>query len=148
MYLTKLAFNQDHRAISELEQEYLTHRQDLIRIVPEAKSPLRRLLDRPRHFRIHSLWRKKPACELPVYDQEWITYTSDKRIDQFVTALILGTGLIMLIAPMWILQKLQDPTWKLATITLFVVVFLGMVSYARLRSPLTRWLHRLRKYNF
>jgi hypothetical protein len=60
---------------------------------------------------------------------------SDKRIDRFITAIIVGIGLAMLITPMWVLQSLDDPRKKLAIITAFIVAFLGMVSYATVAKP-------------
>jgi accessory gene regulator protein AgrB len=59
-----------------------------------------------------------------------VKLSSGKRIDRFITVIIMSIGLTMLIAPMWILQALDDPRKKLAVITAFIVVFLGMVSYA------------------
>lgn len=122
-------------AISPEEQEYLNHPQDLFSVVPREKAPLRRLLDRSRKFRIASFWKSKDAPGLPIYDQDVITYTSDKRIDRFVTVLIVGSGTMMLLVPMWILQALDKSNHKLGVITAFVVVFLGLVSYATVAKP-------------
>lgn len=41
----------------------------------------------------------------------------------------------MLIGPMWVLEYLSKPVAKLGTITAFVVVFLGCVSYATVVKP-------------
>lgn len=122
-------------AISDEEQQYLSHDLDLFCVVPKEKTPLRRLLDRSRKFRIASFWKSDEAPSLPVYDQDVVTYTSDKRIDRFVTMLIVGVGTIMLLVPMWILQALERSHDKLAVITAFVVVFLGLVSYATVAKP-------------
>lgn len=70
-----------------------------------------------------------------MYDQDVITYSDDKRIDRFVTVLIVGVGTIMLLVPMWILQALSNSNYKLAVITAFVAVFLGLVSYATVAKP-------------
>lgn len=64
-----------------------------------------------------------------------ITYISDKRIDRFITVVIVVVGMMMLIAPMWILQSLADQTQKLGTITAFIVVFLGLISYTSVAKP-------------
>jgi hypothetical protein len=127
--------NHDGVAISSEEQNYLTHDLDLFCVVPKEKTPLRRLLDRSRRFRIHSLWKSKDARELPIYDQDLVTYTSDKRIERFVTLVIVGVGTVMLLAPMWILQAVHNDNYKLAVITAFVVVFLGLVSSATVAKP-------------
>ncbi|PVH88906.1 hypothetical protein DL98DRAFT_622567 [Cadophora sp. DSE1049] len=122
-------------AISPEEQEYLDRPQDLFSVVPREKAPLRRLLDRSRKFRIASFWRSNEAPSLPIYDQDVITYTSDKRIDRFVAVLIVWIGTVMLLVPMWILQALDKSNHKLGVITAFVVVFLGLVSYATVAKP-------------
>lgn len=128
-------YNHSNLAISAPETSYLSHDLDLYNVVPKEKTPLRRLLDRSRKFRIHFLWRKAQAPDLPLYDQDVITYTDDKRIDRFVTIVIVGVGTVMLLAPMWILQALQSNGLKLGVITVFVVVFLGLVSYATVAKP-------------
>ena len=128
-------YNHSNLAISAPETAYLSHDLDLYSVVPKEKTPLRRLLDRSRKFRIHSLWKSSKAPELPVYDQDVITYTDDKRIDRFVTIVIVGVGTAMLLTPMWILQALNRDNDKLAVITAFVVVFLGLVSYATVAKP-------------
>lgn len=78
---------------------------------------------------------QKAGPELPIYDKDVITYTSDKRIDRFITILVVGIGVVMLIAPMWILQAVPSNSYKLAVITTFIVVFLGIVSYATVAKP-------------
>jgi hypothetical protein len=59
------------------------------------------LLERSHRFRIHSFWKDSEAPPLPIYEGDTITYISDQRIDKFVTVVIVGVGLGMLIAPMW-----------------------------------------------
>ncbi|KAF4628645.1 hypothetical protein G7Y89_g9509 [Cudoniella acicularis] len=127
--------NHDNVAIATDEQAYLTHTQDLISVVPKEKTPLRRFLERSRKFRILPLWMQKAGPELPIYDKDVITYTSDKRIDRFITVVIVGIGTVMLVAPMWILQAIPNNSYKLAVITTFIVTFLGMVSYATAAKP-------------
>ncbi|KAI0376858.1 hypothetical protein F5Y04DRAFT_197205 [Hypomontagnella monticulosa] len=41
----------------------------------------------------------------------------------------------MLIAPLWILQYLESPTYKLVVITLFVFTFLLTLSFAMAARP-------------
>lgn len=127
--------NHSNCAISEEEQSYLHYPKDLFSLVPKEKSPLRRFLERSRNFRSYRLWRSKNAPELPLHD-EHVIYVSDKKIERFVTAVIVMLGMIMLIAPMWILQALDGRTLpKLGTITAFIVTFLMLVSYATLAKP-------------
>jgi len=125
-------WNHNNCAIDPEEQKYLSYKHDLFSLVPRVKTPLRRFLDR---FRIHSLWKDKKAPELPLYDRNVVTYVSDKRIDRFVTVVTVTVGLSMLVAPIWILQALQNIHQKLGTITAFIVGFLGIVSYATAAKP-------------
>jgi hypothetical protein len=127
-------YNHDHTAIAAEEADYLNHDQDLIPIVPKEKTPLRRFLERSRKFRIFRFWQQQ-LNPLPVYDQEHLMYMSDKRIDAFISVIIIGIGSIMLIAPMWILNTLQNPVHKLAVITAFIVVFLGFLSSTTAAKP-------------
>lgn len=117
------------------EQKYLDYDHDLVCVVPKEKTPLRQLFDRSKKFRIHPFWKSNKAPELPVYDQDVIMYTSDKRIDRFITVVIIGIGTVMLLVPMWILNAVNNNNIKLAVITAFVVVFLGLVSYATVAKP-------------
>lgn len=81
------------------------------------------------------LWSNREAPILPKYDAQVIIYTSDSRIEAFITTVIVVIGLGMLIAPMWILNFLDGSVKKLACITAFIVVFLGLVSYATTSRP-------------
>jgi hypothetical protein len=128
-------YNHNDCAIAQEEQKYLTQTHDLFSLVPRVKTPLRRLLDRWRKFRVHPFWRDEQPPELPVYDQDLVTYFSDKKVDRFITIIIVGIGTVMLIAPVWILQALTAPIPKLGTITAFIVLFLGMISYATVAKP-------------
>ncbi|KAF8851018.1 hypothetical protein BDZ45DRAFT_661102 [Acephala macrosclerotiorum] len=128
-------WNHQNRAIDKPEHEYLNHSRDLFSVVPKEKTPLRRLLERWKTFRSHWFWKEEKAPELPLYDKENVNYISDKKIDTFITVLIIVVGMAMLIAPMWVLEYLTKPVAKLGTITAFVVVFMGCVSYASVAKP-------------
>lgn len=51
-----------------------------------------------------------------------ITYTSNKRIYKFVNVIIIAIGTLMLVAPLWILQALEDAKRKLAVITALITM--------------------------
>ena len=84
---------------------------------------------------VHSFWRDEKSPELPVYDQDLVTYFSDKKVDRFITIVIVGIGTVMLIAPLWNLQALTTPILKLGTITAFIMLFLTIISYATVAKP-------------
>ncbi|PMD50082.1 uncharacterized protein K444DRAFT_604537 [Hyaloscypha bicolor E] len=128
-------WNHSHCAISKEEQQYLTHVHDLFSLVPRIKTPLRRLVDKSRSFKMHWLWRQEKVPQLPLYDREEIFYVSDRKIDRLMTVIIITIGTVMLIAPMWILWSLKDANVKLGTITACMLFFLGLVSYTTVAKP-------------
>ncbi|KAL2061533.1 hypothetical protein VTL71DRAFT_6910 [Oculimacula yallundae] len=120
--------------VDPAEQVYLTHTTDLFCVVPKDRTPVRRFLDRSREFRTHSIWRKTDST-LPSYDKGHVIVLSDKRIDKFVTFLIVSVGTAMLIAPIWILRATSDSINKLVVITVFIVVFLAILSVITVAKP-------------
>lgn len=118
-------------AINEEEQAYLTKPHDLFALLPRTKSPLRRLLERSKVFRLWLMWRKVTSDPtLPVYDKKEFTHISDNRVDRCVNTVVVAIGIAMLVGPIWILNGLNSQKEKLATITAFVVLFLGIVGGA------------------
>ncbi|KAI1212293.1 uncharacterized protein F4807DRAFT_457793 [Annulohypoxylon truncatum] len=127
-------YNHEYLAIDKDEQSYLEDEKDLISIVSKDKLPVRRLIDHSRRLRTFSIW-KRDSPDIPDYDADFVSYYSDKRIDQFASGIIVAAGVIMLIAPIWILQWLQNQVYKLVVITLFVFVFLLTLSLAMATKP-------------
>jgi hypothetical protein len=127
--------NHLQEAISPPEYEYLSHTRDLFSVIPKEKPPLRRLLERAESFRVHWIFKEKEAPSLPLYDRHLVTYISDKRVDTFAYVVIVGVGMAMLIAPMWVLEFLDSQLVKLATITTFIIAFLAMISGASSAKP-------------
>ncbi|KAI0021779.1 hypothetical protein F4780DRAFT_736560 [Xylariomycetidae sp. FL0641] len=126
-------YNHYNNAINADELEYLEEK-DLICLVQKEKTPIRQLIDKSHRFRTLSLWRaKKP--DVPDYDSNYVAYYSDKRIDGFASLIIILIGLMMLITPIWVLSVLQDPRKKLVVITVFVTVFLVVLSLAMVAKP-------------
>ena len=91
-------------------------------------------LERSSHFRLLKLWRKKPSDSAMVKDEN-IHYISDARIDHFVTIFIMSIGLIMLIAPLWILTYLGGLARRLAVISAFIVLFVVLISWTTIAKP-------------
>ena len=115
------------------ETEYLQRPSDLFTLVPASKSPLRLFLERSRRFRLLKLWRKEPS-DSTVKDEN-VHYISDARIDHFVTIFIMSIGLIMLIAPLWILTYLGGLARRLAVISAFIVLFVVLISWTTIAKP-------------
>ena len=127
-------FYNHSNAILPAETEYIKHPSDLFTLVPASKSPLRLFLERSRHFRLLKLWQKKPSDNTMVKDKN-IHYISDARIDHFVTVFIMSIGLIMLIAPLWILTYLGGLARRLAIISAFIVLFVVLISWTTIAKP-------------
>ena len=128
-------WNHNEAAISPEEQSYLTDESDLFSLVPQERTSLRRFLDRSKLFRTSALW-KKQSSQIPVYDQDEVTAFSDKKVDRFISFIIVSIGLAMLIGPMWILYALSSSLQKMGTITGFIVLFLALVASATTARPL------------
>lgn len=104
-------------------------------MVRADKTPLRRLVDSSLRLRTLGLWKDK-RDDIPPYDADNVGYFSDKRMDRFASAVIVAIGVAMLITPIWILQALGSLAAKLGTITVFVSVFLLVVSMVMVSKPL------------
>ena len=120
-------------AILPAETEYIKRHSDLFTLVPASKSRLQLFLERSRHFRLLKLWRKEPS-DSTVKDKD-VHYSSNTRIDRFVTIFIMSIGLIMLIAPLWILTYLEGLARRLAVISAFVVLFTVLISWTTIAKP-------------
>jgi hypothetical protein len=55
--------------------------------------------------------------------------------ERFTTLGIIFTGLVMLLAPMWWLECVEDRTSRLKIITGFVVVFILAMTMATINKP-------------
>lgn len=126
--------NHDGIAIMVDEQKYLDHDTDLISVVQRDKTPLRRVIDGSLLLRTLSIWKKEKKG-VSSYDEENVTYYSAKRMDAFASGVIIAVGSAMLIAPIWILQALNDPKAKLGVITGFIFAFLLILSLAMVAKP-------------
>lgn len=121
-------------AISERVFAYIedsSHEKDLFALVPRNGSSVRKMLERSRHFREWSIWQVQDDL-----NDTSIMIGSDDRIDRFVTVLVVTTGLIMLVVPLWILAIYTGPFQRLGIITGFLVAFLIFVSSTNVNKPL------------
>ena len=62
-------------------------------------------------------------------------YISDEKIDRFIATFIIGLGLIMLIAPLWVLAFLGGLVPRLGVISAFIVLFVSLVSLTTVAKP-------------
>jgi len=127
-------FENHINAITEPESRYIHKSSDLVQLVPKSKTPLRRLLERSQNFRLWKTWHVK-RDDLECHDTDHEFYTSDEQIDAFVTLTIGSVGLVMIIAPLWILNFVNESVTRLAIITSFIVLFMCLVSFASVARP-------------
>lgn len=71
----------------------------------------------------------------PSDEPDLIRYFSNKRMDSFASGVIVTIGVVMLLAPLWILLSLDNPRIKLAVITIFISTFLLILSFAMVAKP-------------
>ncbi|EHK16063.1 uncharacterized protein TRIVIDRAFT_164287 [Trichoderma virens Gv29-8] len=128
--------NHANVAIWEDELQYLYHGgiHDLICVVQKEKPPLRRVIDSSRLFRTMDLWKMKrgQGSEDAVGD---VIYFSERRLDLFVSLTTTIIGLAMLVTPIWILQSTESLQVKLIVITVFIIVFLLVLSFGMVAKP-------------
>lgn len=127
-------FYNNGNAILAEETGYIKHHSDLFPLVPISKSPLRSLLERSSHFRLLRLWQRKDMHHSASQDEN-VHYISDEKIDSFIAAFIMSLGLIMLIAPLWILAFLGGLVQRLGVISAFIGLFVALVSITTVAKP-------------
>jgi thiol:disulfide interchange protein len=67
--------------------------------------------------------------------EEEINYNSDQRMNVFVSIIVTILGLLMLVAPLWILGSVAPAKERLAIITVFLTVFLCLVTFTTAAKP-------------
>ena len=122
-------------AILEPEIEYIKRSSDLFSIAPNPKSRLRVLLGYSHRFRLLRLWKKDKNVDAAGYSDENVYYFSDEKIDRFIATFIMVQGLIMLIAPLWILTFLGSLAQRLGVTSAFIVLFVALISVTTLAKP-------------
>ena len=124
-------------AIATAEVEYLNHTSDLFQLVSKNKTWLRRFLERSDLFRTFPMWRRPSPglCEDAVVDDEYVHYHDDAKIDHAVAVIILALGVVMIVSPLWILEFTHGPNKRLGIITLFIVLFISLLSITTVARP-------------
>ncbi|KAL8668914.1 MAG: hypothetical protein Q9168_006474 [Polycauliona sp. 1 TL-2023] len=140
-------------------------KEDLMPVVPVVKPPLRRLIDRfdwrgrifcwrRRNKKVHPYTQYRRAQKDRAnqkqlterhynhpdnFESETTIYSEEGRIDKFVTCITIGLGLVMLIAPLWLLQYVYseqiDLKARLKIITGFLIGFTILLSVVAVARP-------------
>lgn len=123
------------RPIEEEEIEFL-EAPDLLAIVPEKRSALRRLLERNDRSWLARLFRKEIPHSLKSNTKNNpLVVTDDKALEQFDRIVTGFIGLVMLIAPLWIIGSVRPYYSKVGVITGFIFVCLVLVRTGTNAKP-------------
>jgi hypothetical protein len=116
--------------ILDEEQGYIKQPNDLFALAPKEKSPLGRLFGRSSCFDSVRAWKKKSSQpeELNSPWSEFVTYTDDAKVERFVRFVLTIIGMVMLIAPLWILAVTHGMMQRLGVITIFILLLLVIVA--------------------
>ncbi|OAQ59435.1 hypothetical protein VFPPC_10493 [Pochonia chlamydosporia 170] len=126
------AYNHEH-AIDAKELEFIRAGRDVVALVRNDKSPLRLLLEKFRPIILSNLFRTKTK---PDQAQSATTnYYSNARLDASVAFIIITTGLLLLLGPMWWLQFVRDEVKRLGIITGFVLLFTSLLASTTVARP-------------
>lgn len=115
-------------AIFPEESKYITKEDDLIRVVHEKRTPLRKIVGKYSSITQNMFMKKIDTDDIKGYDPEATAYWDDKKVESCARSVIITTGLVMLIAPQWWLLFVQDRRIQLGIITGFIIIFLVLVA--------------------
>ncbi|KAL1638894.1 hypothetical protein SLS58_008479 [Diplodia intermedia] len=133
-------FDRYPQAITSHEREFLDEdkQDDLIATADRMKAPLRRILERtPLFYRLTPFHAKNgKATEYSrKYQEEGVIYYDDDLVDKAITVIILLLGLFMLLVPAWLLKDMGSHTKRLALITGFIALFVGLLLLTTPAKP-------------
>lgn len=117
--------------IEEKEVEFLKA-EDLITVAPSRKSFLRKVFERCIFIPTKGLFGLLGSRDGP---DETNVYGRDEPVDAMAAVTIFAVGIILLIAPLWILANTHDMNTRLGIITAFIAVLLGVLTSGTLAKP-------------
>ena len=120
-------------AIVKEEQEFVRKAGDVVALVARVKSPLRLLLEKFRSVLTCSLFRAKQRTDQ--VQSPTTSYYSNTKFDAFVTAVLIFSGILLLLGPMWTLQYMTNNTKRLGVITAFILLFTSLLASATVAKP-------------
>lgn len=114
--------------------EFLKQDKDLINIIEKSKSPARKILERSRAILSLPFLRQKSSSASTQHSTTTVYY-SDERIEFLGSVLIVGTGFLMLIGPLWWLEFEKNVLKRLGVVTGFSGLFLVLLSFMTSAKP-------------
>ncbi|KAI7774483.1 hypothetical protein LA080_008316 [Diaporthe eres] len=126
--------NHNHKkAISEEEAMFSQEIGDLVALASDQKSPLESLVERfPPLLSVKVLRSARQSSQV---QSETTLYYSKRRLRHIVFGVIIGTGLLLLLGPMWALQFVGDNVKRLVIITGFIILFTAVLASATVAKP-------------
>ncbi|KAK6854675.1 hypothetical protein PG995_009768 [Apiospora arundinis] len=124
-------FRNNEGAIMPNESTFTDHEAELLSISNGSSTFARRFFQNSVVYpfgRATNLFTKQPRFMSP-RDARHVHVFSDESVETVVTVSLFLAAILMLISPLWILQALQSMQLKLGVITVFIVVFLGFLTY-------------------
>ncbi|KAI1761327.1 hypothetical protein GGR53DRAFT_506153 [Hypoxylon sp. FL1150] len=121
--------------ICEKESEFLKA-SDLICFSEVKKSSARLFVEDKLLHPTRALWglvshKVQPDSAADEHTVEW----DDDAVGRLAKMAIFLTALLMLVLPLWILALVSNRLWKLAIITLFLLCFVSVLTWATLARP-------------
>lgn len=124
----------DRGAVAAEESSFIDHTDDLTSIHHRTRPPLGRWLESFQQLHRIRLFRAKHENE-SLEKASGTIISSNSRFDFITnTSIILG-GLVMLLAPLWWLEYIHNSEKKLAVMTGFICLFVGLMSTATVNRP-------------
>lgn len=117
--------------IEEKEVEFLKAG-DLITVAPAQKSFLRQLFEKYVLVPTRGLFGLLGSRDGPDGTN---VHGSDEPVDAMAAVSIFAVGIVLLIAPLWILANTHDMNKRLGVITTFIAVLLAVLTSATLAKP-------------
>ncbi|KAL5449657.1 hypothetical protein PMIN06_006782 [Paraphaeosphaeria minitans] len=121
-------------AIAPEECSFLDHTDDLTSIHHRMRPPLGRWLESLSQLHRNRLFRSKHCNNAQKRDSGTII-SSNYRFDLCTNTSIVIGGVSMLLAPLWCLMYVNANVKKLAIITAFIWLFVGLMSVATVNRP-------------
>ena len=130
----KMWFKYDSSAIEEDEQDFITHKDDLIPVLPKVKSRFCNFLEstllKPRIIRPYFVRERDEMNTIKDSTFDPTIWYDDKKVERFFTLAVGVGGLSMLIGPLWVLEYVSGSAVRLGVITSFICLFFILVTVA------------------
>lgn len=124
-----------HRgAIESKEAAFVKRESDLISIHSRPRPPLLQWLESFGKVQTWGPFKAKIRPDLHVQSTA-TKYSSNEKFDTFGTVSVISMGLIMLLAPLWWLNHVSASEKRLGIITVFLVIFVAIMSTATIHRP-------------